>query len=176
MSSEFDYILENEFFVIDSNNLNVETKLYGYIITENAIITNNDVPFDKEYGEMGGSFVYLINNANELIIKQDPWGSYGLYLFKKDNYFAISNSFLKLVEYVKELYPLTMNYNFANSFLPADLCSIAYKETLINEIEILPRHVEITIDKIQKILKFNYLDFQEKTINLDSKRRSRNFR
>lgn len=169
MSSEFDYILENEFFVIDSDDLNVETKLYGYIITENAIITNNDVPFDKEYDKMGGSFVYLINNANELIIKQDPWGSYGLYLFKKDNYFAISNSFLKLVEYVKEIYPLTMNYNFANSFLPADLCSIAYKETLINEIEILPRHVEITIDKIQKILKFNYLDFQEKTINLDSK-------
>lgn len=170
MSSEFDNILENEFFVIDSNNLNVETKLYGFIITENAIITDKDVPLDKKYDEMGGSsYVYILNKGDELIIKQDVWGSYGLYLFKKENYFAISNSFLKLVEYIKESYPLTMNFNYANAFLPADLCSIAYKETLINEIEILPRHIEVTINKIQKKLKFNFLDYQEKTIDLDSK-------
>lgn len=169
MASEFDNILENEFFIIDSNNLDVETKLYGYIITENSIITNKDVPFDEEYDEMGGSYVYLLNDNDELIIKQDIWGSYGLYLFKKDNYFAISNSFLKLVEYIKELYPLTMNFIYANAFLSADLCSISYKETLINEIEVLPRHVEIVIDQFQKKLKFNYLDFQEKTVDLDSK-------
>ncbi len=42
--SEFEKYFKDEFFIIDSNNLeNVETKLYGFIFDEGKIIKNNNL-------------------------------------------------------------------------------------------------------------------------------------
>lgn len=50
--SEFEKYFKDEFFIIDSNNLeNVETKLYGFIFDEGKIIKNNNL---SELNDVGG--------------------------------------------------------------------------------------------------------------------------
>lgn len=46
--SKSNKLIEDEFFVIDSNNLkNTNQKLYGYIIQDENIIFNNEVDIEK---------------------------------------------------------------------------------------------------------------------------------
>lgn len=58
--SEFDDIFGEEFFVIDSNNLNdVESRLYGFMLSDNQVIQNDEIDKIKEIsGE--GSYIYMI--------------------------------------------------------------------------------------------------------------------
>ena len=94
--SKSNKLIEDEFFVIDSNNLNnINQKLYGYTIQDENIIFNNEV--DVNNLNENGSYVYVDVNDSEIKILQDFNGCYGLYLYKSEDYFATSNSFLKLV-------------------------------------------------------------------------------
>ncbi len=89
--------LENEFFIIDSSNLDtIEQRLYGFSLTDNEVIDNQSMK-DNISLDAEGAYVYVEVNKDEIKISQDFNGSYGLYLFKSDDYFAISNSFLKLI-------------------------------------------------------------------------------
>ncbi|MGN0093009.1 MAG: hypothetical protein ACI37V_01005 [Methanobrevibacter sp.] len=166
--TEFDRNFEEEFFVIDSNNLDkVKTRLYGYMLSENEIIQNENLKDDIEISSDG--LYILIQNQNNLIrIFQDYNGSMGLYYYKNDNYFAISNSFLKLVEYLKNIKKITLNKDYANSFMASGFCSMVYKETLINEIEAIPRNYIININKDNKEVNFEKIDYEEKTIPINS--------
>lgn len=159
---------ENEFFVIDSNNLNnVKTKLYGYcIIGDNIVHNANDVKVELLSGT--GLYVYVENNGKNIKIMQDYNGSYGLYLFKEDGYFAISNSFQYLVDYLKKDYKLTFNRDYANALMVTDLCSLATKETLINEINQLNQREIIDIDVAEKSYKSTLFDYEEGTVEPDS--------
>ena len=166
--TEFDRNFKEEFFVIDSNNLyKVKTRLYGYMICENEIIQNENLKKDIEISSDG--LYILIQNQNNLIrIFQDYNGSMGLYYYRNDNYFAISNSFLKLVEYLKNIKKITLNKDYANSFMASGFCSMVYKETLINEIEAIPRNYIININKDNKEVTFEKIDYEEKTIPINS--------
>lgn len=167
--SEFDEIYGDEFFVIDSDNLDeVNTKFYGYMISEDKVINNENIEDNAELTGLG-AYVHIKTDENSINIFQDYAGCYGLYLFKEGNYFAISNSYIKLAEYLKNNHKLSLNKDFANSFLFVDLVTIGYNNTLINEINVIPRNYEITINKMNKSLSFNNLDFKENTISLDSK-------
>lgn len=166
--SKSNKLIEDEFFVIDSNNLNeINQKLYGYSIQDENIIFNNEV--DVNNLNENGSYVYVDVNDSEIKILQDFNGCYGLYLYKSEDYFAISNSFLKLVEYLKDIKPISLNKDYANSFLFADLYSFSYEETLINEIKTLPRNQQVIINKKNKTIDFKKKDYKEHTIDLDSK-------
>ena len=81
-----------------------------------------------------GECYYVKVDDTEIKLLQDFNGSYGLYLYKSNDYFAISNSFLKLVEYLKDKHPISFNKDYADAFLFTGLCSFAYGETLVNEI------------------------------------------
>ena len=97
MASNF---IKEKFFVLDSNNYkDFKTKLYGYYFDEQGnLITQSN--FEKFNENAHGAYIFVENNNGKITIKQDFNGSYGLYLFQKDNYFAVSNSFLYLVEYL----------------------------------------------------------------------------
>ncbi len=158
--SEFNNLLKEQFFIIDSNNIESMTdKFYGYILPN-----NNENIINKG----NGSYIWIKEYNNILKIIQDFNGCYEIYLYKNNDYFAISNSFIKLVEYLKGKKPLSLNKDYADAFLFSGVCSFAYEETLINEIKILPRNYIININKKNKEINFERIDYQENSVDLDS--------
>jgi len=147
-------MIDNEFFILDSNNLqNTKTKLYGYLINDDVLF-NEDIDNNSIIGE-NGAYIFVKKYSETITICQDFNGSYNLYFFELDEYFAISNSFLKLEEYLKEKYELSFNENYAKSLLSTISSSFAYDETLINEIKLIPKDTKININ-----LKNNEIDFE----------------
>ena len=164
---EFKESLEKNFFVIDSNNLdNIDTRLYGYAIHLNQIFFGEDLNNISVDGT--GAYVYVSVIDDEINIYQDINGCFGIYIFNKDGYFAISNSFIKLVNYLKDNYELTLNYEYSISFLSSDVCSYDIDETLVNEINILPREYYININKNQNKLFYKKINYAENSIPLNS--------
>ena len=47
--------------------------------------------------------IYIHKSNNEIIIYQDNIGSYGIYCYKKNSFFALSNSFFLLVSYLVDI-------------------------------------------------------------------------
>lgn len=158
MASNF---IKEKFFILDSNNYkDFKTTLYGYYFDEqgNWITQSNFEKFDEN---AHGAYIFVENNNGKITIKQDFNGSYGLYLFQKDNYFAVSNSFLYLVEYLKSKFELSYNYDYANHFLSAGLCSLSYSDTFCNEIKLISRNSNIIIcDDAIKINESEFIDYK----------------
>ena len=161
------FSIEDNFFVIDSNNLDdVNTKLYGYCISE---YSNHADYLDNKINLNGlGAYIYIFVDKNRITINQDYVGSYGLYLFRDKDYFALSNSFIYLVDYVKTKYKITLNKDYANYLLVCDLCSEIYEDTIVNEIKMLDRSAFVEIDKSNRSLKIDYIDYSENAVELGS--------
>lgn len=106
---------------------------------------------------------------DKIEIIQDFIGSYGLYLYQIDNYFAISNSFIKLVDYLKSCHKLSLNKDYANDLLFTNLCSRAYNVTLVNEIKTLPQNCRVIIDKENNSIGFEDIDYGMFSVPLDSR-------
>ena len=138
--------ITNNFFIIDSNNIDkIETRLYGFTFLNNSVIKNiEDLQDNEPQGD--GAYVLIKKNHTKVTISQDFIGSYGLYLYKKGDYFAISNSFIYLLDYIKQTHKITINWDFANYMIPSELCSASFSQTMINEIEILDRCAIIRIN------------------------------
>ncbi|WP_295722496.1 ABC transporter ATP-binding protein [uncultured Methanobrevibacter sp.] len=168
--SEFDEFYNDEFFIIDSNNLDsINSKLYGFCIHNSKIIQNQEITHDFNFLDYG-IFINVKVTEDEIKIYQDFNGSYGLYLFKQDDYFAISNSFWKLVEYLKVNYQLSVNNDFSKSvFLTGNMYAFSYKDTFVNEIELIPRNLIFHINKHNLSFYFEEINYEESTIELNSK-------
>ena len=167
--NEFDKYYEDEFFIIDSNNIDsINSKLYGFAICDLEIVQNQEeITPDSNCGV----FINLKADDNEIRITQDFNGSYTLYLFKDNDYFAISNSFWKLVEHIKDDYKLSVNEDFAKSlFKRNNIHAFSYKNTLINEIETVDRNQVVCINKKTKDISFDKIDYEEATIDINSKK------
>lgn len=162
-------IVNREFFIIDSDNLSeVKDKLYGFGFNNNNLILSNRIKECKDLENIG-AYVLIKRINDEIIISQDFSGSYGLYLYQKDDYFAISNSFIKLVEYLKANHELTLNEDYAlYSLIPRTLSSLVYKETLINEINEIDRNKIIKINVSSKEIIFESINYEENSINIAS--------
>ena len=109
--------------------------------------------------------------GKEILINQDFYGSYGIYIYenKNKNFFALSNSFLLLQEYLIGLQNFSLNKDFANHLIVTNLCSYSIDETLINEIKQIPSNAFIIINTEKKSIKIDYINYQENTIPLESK-------
>ena len=166
-------IIDENFFVFDSDNLEkVESHMYGFSISTKGILTDN---YFKEMGkyeepDVQGVYIMIRRKANEIILNQDFHGSYGLYIFKNNdfNYFAISNSFLLLEEYLIGKQNISLNKDFASNFIITQLCTYSLNETMIKEIVQIPSNAIININIETKKLKISYKDYEENTIPLDS--------
>lgn len=153
------------FFVLDSDHLEeAGSALYGFAFRDGMICERVE---DLNGGEPeeDGAYVYIRREGSRITVTQDYAGSFGLYLFRKDGWFALSNSFLMLTEYVGERYPVTLNREYADYMLAADLCSAVYGETLIREIVMLDRCAVVEIDIPARKLEIRYKDYQENTVD-----------
>lgn len=163
-------IWDDQLFVLDSDTLEqAETHLYGYCLSRDRMVENHTLAMAPDFAPTGlGCYVYLERKGSRLAVRQDFMGSYGLYLYRKDGYFALSNSFLYLVEYLKPRRPMTFSQGYADCFLAADLCSIAYGETMVREIEALDRAASVEIDIAARTLSIGKTDYAENSVALDS--------
>lgn len=158
--------VEDEFFIIESDKIEtVDSKLYGYLISDNCIVTNELNNLTNLSGN--GAYINIQNDSSNIIISQDFNGSYGLYLYENGDYFAISNSFLKLLDFIKEKFVISLNENFSKSFLSSDIL-VTFNETMINEIKRIPKDIQIIINKNDKKIIFEKVDYKEKSVELNS--------
>ena len=146
--------------------------MYGFSVSKTGILTDN---FYKEIGEYylpepQGAFVIIQKNGKEIIINQDFYGSYGLYIYenKESEYFAFSNSFLLLEEYLIDKQNLSLNKDYVDNFIITYLLSFSLEETLIKEIRQIPNNAFLVINQKDKSFKINYIDYKEETIPLES--------
>ncbi|MBR2775419.1 MAG: hypothetical protein IKD73_10590 [Selenomonadaceae bacterium] len=162
--------VEKEFFLITSDNLlQVRPKLYGYSIQQSGIYEDDNLTAEAIDGLDGrGCYVYVGVKDGEITIKQDLNGSWGIYLFRHGDYFALSNSFFRLVDHVKFKYPLTVNRDYCHHLLTESLASKAHLESAINEIQLVERNAIIHIDIGKKQLELELINYREHTVALDS--------
>lgn len=170
MNKNSNFSIDREFFLITSDNLNeVKTSIYGFAITNKGIIDADCLDLDKRYKLDGnGTYIYIERNGNNITIQQDFAGSFGLFLFKNRDYFAISNSFFLLFNNIKYKFKLSLNRQFANHLMVAGLSAEVFPETLINEIHILDRDTIIIIDIEHKFLYTEKLGYIYNKYSIDS--------
>lgn len=159
---------EENFFVIDSERLNeVTSKWYGFSVVNNKLVQcETELEESMPAGE--GAYIYIKRKDHHVWIFQDFIGSYGIYVYRDGDFFALSNSFIYLVDYVKRKHPISLNEDYCNMLLASDLCSVAYSETMVREIEQLDRNAVIHIDIETKRLNYSYIDYKENTIPICS--------
>ncbi|MBR6712050.1 MAG: hypothetical protein IKI76_03545 [Selenomonadaceae bacterium] len=162
--------VEKEFFLIDSDKLSqVRPKFYGYSIQRTGIYEDDNLTPEAIASLDGrGCYVYVQVKDGKITITQDLNGSWGIYLFRRGDYFALSNSFFRLVDHVKFKYPLTLNRDYCHHLIISALVSHAYSETAINEIRLVERNTIIHIDTNKKTLETEPIDYKENTVPLDS--------
>jgi hypothetical protein len=166
-------IIEENFFIIDSNNLyNIDSHMYGYTVSKEGILTDN---YYKTIGyythpEPQGVYVMIRKNGNEIKINQDYNGCFGLYIYenKDKKYFALSNSFLLLEEYLIGKYNISLNRDYINNFIITNSSSPSIFETMIKEIIKIDSNAFILINIENKSFKIYYINYNENTIPLDS--------
>jgi hypothetical protein len=166
-------IIDENFFIIDSNNLyKIKSHMYGFSVSRKGILTNN---YYKKLGyyedpEPQGVYIMIRKKGDEITINQDYSGSFGLYIYENKNtgYFVLSNSFLLLEEYLIDKENITLNKDFSDNLIISGLCTPSIYETLINEINIIPSNSFIIINSKKKEYKIYYIDYKEKTIPFDS--------
>lgn len=158
---------DEAFFFIDSDNLGaVKSALYGWCIAGDTITDRVEALKDAELS--GGGYVYVKRDGEKIEIRQDFTGCYGIYLYQDGDYFALSNSFLYLVDQIKTKRKITFNKRYAYHLIVTGLCSWVYSETMINEINMMDRSAVIELDIPQKALSWNLVDYKENTVDLDS--------
>ena len=173
INHHYNKLIEENFFVFDSNNLEkVIPHMYGFSISKKGILTDN---YYKEIGnyetpEPQGAFIMIRKEEDKIILNQDFHGSFGLYMYenKSANYFALSNSFLLLEEYLIGKQNISFNKDYADNLLISDLYSYSIYETLIKEIIQLPSNSIVTINIQKKTFNMLEVDYGENTIPLES--------
>ena len=168
--------IESNFFVFDSDNLSsVQTELYGYCVANHDVFCSEEADVSErtlttlnpeDYSD--GAYVLIQNGEKEIKISQDFNGCFGLYLYRKDNYFALSNSFVMLITYLKDRVSLSFDYDYIKTYFLSGLAATAFSETMVKEIACLPKNAQVIIDKSKKALTVQYIDYQENTISIAS--------
>ncbi len=141
--------IKSNFFVIskDDDLTKIQSKIYGYQLHHGK---------DKL-----GHYVKISCNIDWINISVDQYGMGIVFEYKSDDYWAISNSFYLLTEYIsKKNKPLSINQEYLNLFAKINaITTVTYSETLFKEISIVPSNRELRIFKTTKGL--IYKDFKE---------------
>jgi len=106
----------------------------------------------------------------EIRINQDFYGGFGLYIYENKNteYFALSNSFLLLEEYLIGKQNFTLNKDFSDNLAISYLCTASLYETMINEIMLIPSNAYIVLNIKKRTFKIHYIDYKENSIPFES--------
>ena len=166
-------LIKKNFFIIDSNNLEkIKSIMYGFSVSKKGILTNNyykKIEYSED-PEPQGVYIMIRKIGEEIRISQDFCGSFGLYFYenKTSGYFALSNSYLLLEEYLIGKENFTLNKDFCNNLVISDLCTPSIHETMINEIMQIPTNAFIVLNIKKKGFKIYYIDYKEDSIPLES--------
>ena len=162
--------VEKEFFLIDSDNLaEVKTRLYGYSIQATGIYEQDNLTEDAVKNLDGrGCYVYVEARDGQITIKQDLNGCWGIYLFRQGDYFALSNSFFRLLDHVKFKYPLTVNRDYCHYVMVDRVAIQAYSQTAVNEINLVDRSATLQMDIAAKNLEIELKNYREHSVPVDS--------
>jgi len=155
--------IEQNFFVIASDNFqNFSRRIYGYVIKDNTMYHNYIFP-DRvpEFSEENMGYFTLINcEANKITISMDAMG-YGLvYYFNNGEFWAASNSFYKLMTYLKTRVRLGFDreYGYLFAGIP-HYATCTHIRSLVNEIKLLALNEQIVIDKANNAMTVKKLQF-----------------
>jgi len=147
--------------------------MYGYSVSIDGILTDN---YYKQKGKYEvpspqGVFVSIIKVGNELRFHQDFHGNFGLYIYenKQKDYFALSNSFLLLEEYLIGKQYISFNKDFTDNFIAEGLCSPSIFETMIKEITRITPDIVLIINIKKKSFKHIFVNYGENTVPFESK-------
>ncbi len=158
---------KDNFFVITSDNyLNADERIYGYVLLEDAFFINTkeyrtSIPYDSY-----GCYINVYRDKETLFLQQDYFGQYGLYLYQNNDYWAISNSFLYLIKHLDDK-ALSFDYTYALSLCANPTASVAYKRTMVEEIQMLPRNCYVSVER-NGTLQVKTLNYNENSININS--------
>jgi len=166
-------LIEKNFFVLDSNNLEkIQSIMYGYSVSKKGILTNN---YYRKLGyyekpDPQGVYVMIRKIGEEIRIDQDFYGGFGLYIFENKNtgYFALSNSFLLLEEYLIGKQNFTFNKEFSDNLIISYLSTASIYETTVNEINLIPSNAFIVLNIKKKTLNIHYIDYKENSVPFES--------
>ena len=161
---------DEEFFLLDNDNLtDIRSRLYGWTVQSSGIYENENLTQEAAAQLDGcGCYVYVDVKDDEITIKQDFNGSWGIYIFRHKEYFALSNSFFRLLEHIKRKYPISLDRDYCNHIIVIPLASHAYSETPVKEIKLIPRNAIIKINIPKKLLQMDYIDYHEGKFSLNS--------
>ena len=170
---QYSKLIDENFFIIDSNYLDkVQSHMYGFSVSPKGILTNNYYKKKGHYEEPEpqGVFIMIRKIGDEIILNQDFYGSFGIYIYENKNaeYFALSNSFLLLEEYLVGKQNFTLNKDFADSLIISELCSPSIYETMVKEIIMAPSNSFIIINTKRKSLKIYSIDYNENSVPFES--------
>lgn len=174
MREDYIMVVNDELFFIDSNNYDSvkHSKIYGYIIEDTDVIDEKDNNYNEEkiYNSMDGCYCQLYRTENIIKMVCDNNGYMRLFYYQNQDYFAVSNSFLFLVEQLrKNNIGLTVNYDIVFCNLTASFYFPQARNTIVNEINTLRPEEYIKIDTEKK--KFNIIqkgNINGNTIDIDS--------
>ncbi len=160
--------INKNFFVISSVNCDdIESRLYGFAFFKNNFYINGTVKNIPK--EADGTYVNVVRDVKNINIQQDYNGGYGLYIYQQESFFAISNSFQYLLDYLKNQASLSVNLDYAKYFITDELSSLSVSETLINEIKLLSKDSEVTINLELKTIDVNTIIDKSEKITLETK-------
>lgn len=169
MNPDQEFIKKNFFIITDKNCEHINKSFYGEAIIDNNFYYNDlNAPLILK-NDTYGTYINIVDADDKIIIQQDYYGLFGVYLYKQDNKFAISNSFLYLLSYLRQTERLAFDYEYANALL-FTWTSLSFARTAIKQIEFVPAFYMIEIDKINKrILKIK-IPQNNYTVELNSQK------
>lgn len=151
------FIDENYFFIDSNNFLMTKSKVYGFALTEQYLYHNyiindisrcNIVP-KKDYG----AYIVIKNDTDRINIYQDNIGCFGIYLYRQNGYWALSNSLWLMQEKLGEK-ELHLDIDYLVDFVCNRTRGWLDEKTPFQEILLLPADTWISINKRTGQLEF----------------------
>ena len=134
-----------DFFFMDSSDfMDATPRLIGYMVTDDGEYIEDAIP---AHPSRTGIFVLIENDGSTVRISQDAMGSYGLYLYRDNGYFALSNSFFVLAEHLAG--KLTLDRRYARALVFSKYVPHIDQRTLAQ--------------KVQRLRSFEYIEIEGAT-------------
>ena len=163
--------INDYFFLLTSENCaDFQSALSGYVIYNNNIYNRYDLALEgmKEHDRGKGMYTLIFRKGNKIHILRDEKGSMQLYLFQKEDYWALSNSFWNLCEEVGQKFPLHLNVGYAECLYAFSMMPYIIGDTLCEEVSSLSVFAEIEVDCESGGIIVTTPDALSKRIKLDS--------
>lgn len=162
--------IDNSFIISSKNCDNFKNVIVGYAIYNNEIYLSweDSLLEVKDWNLVQGAYVALYLKEESLYLRRDNMGLIRLYFFEKDGYWAISNSFWKMCEQLKEEFALTLNIGYAEALMAHNMTAFVPYESLCNEIRVLSIFDEVKINILSHDIQIENKYELNEQYNLDS--------